>query len=143
MAAKVHINQSCWKAIVTIAIVFVIVIGIVTVIAITMVIVITMVIIIAIVIVTVIVLPNNQSINNAMLPGPATVPFLPSSPSPLNGEPFFISFINTTRNIITIMIKTSILTILTMTRYLAICHPLYSYTMAGLKRTARLILINN
>ena len=33
------------------------------------------------------------------------------------------------------------LTILTMTRYLAICHPLYSYKMTGLKRTARLILI--
>ena len=27
-----------------------------------------------------------------------------------------------------------------MVRYLAICHPLYSYTMAGLKRTARLII---
>ena len=139
MAAKIHINQSCWKAIVTIAIVFVIVIGIVTVIAITMVIVITMVIIITIVIVSVIVLPNNQSINNAMLPGPATVRFLPSSPSLLNGEPFFIN----TTNIITVMIKTSIPTNLTMTRYLAICHPLYSYTMAGLKRTARLILIDN
>ena len=24
-------------------------------------------------------------------------------------------------------------------RYLAICHPLYSYTMAGLKRTCRII----
>ena len=33
----------------------------------------------------------------------------------------------------------SVLTILAFSceRYIAICHPLYSYTMAGLKRTAR------
>jgi len=36
----------------------------------------------------------------------------------------------------------SVLTILAFSfeRYLAICHPLYSYTMAGLKRTARIIV---
>ena len=30
-----------------------------------------------------------------------------------------------------------------MIRYLAICHPLYSYTMAGLKRTARFYSYQN
>ena len=71
---------------------------------------------------------NQQTV----LPGPVTPLFLPSLHFPLNGEPFIVIIII----IITIIISNI------MSRYLAICHPLYSYTMAGLKRTARLILTN-
>ena len=37
----------------------------------------------------------------------------------------------------------SVLTILAFSceRYLAICHPIYSYTMAGLKRTCKIIFL--